>query len=262
MDNLQYAQIVFAHLFSGSGWNNLPLQSSRVSRQCKRNSLVKPWWRGWEFLQHCCSSYQLRMFLLPFLSFSQLPSFWNGMKHCQTAIGIIISMISMIRLVDRMKSDRLYAQHWGALAQIYVRSQPYGGSDKSNNGHRYDSIPIVNGISASGQLININHAIYAIWKAVALWVENILLCVSDIQWLVGSVVEHPQWQTRNDHSWNELPAYSLHPWRAWQVLRALQEFWFHHRSLQPRPFPRDRNIQQHSTLWSIAHSSPVCCRES
>ncbi|CAK9067769.1 Bacl-2, partial [Durusdinium trenchii] len=24
----------------------------------------------------------------------------------------------------------------GALAQIYVRSQPYGGSDKSNNGHR------------------------------------------------------------------------------------------------------------------------------
>ena len=34
----------------------------------------------------------------------------------------------------------------GALAQIYVRPQPYGGSDKSNNGHRYDSIPIVNGI--------------------------------------------------------------------------------------------------------------------
>merc|ERR1711871_526089 len=28
-----------------------------------------------------------------------------------------------------------------ALAQIYVRNQPYGGSDKSNNGHRYDAIP-------------------------------------------------------------------------------------------------------------------------
>ena len=25
----------------------------------------------------------------------------------------------------------------GALCQIFVRSQPYGGSDKSNNGHRY-----------------------------------------------------------------------------------------------------------------------------
>ena len=24
----------------------------------------------------------------------------------------------------------------GALCQIFVRSQPYGGSDKSNNGHR------------------------------------------------------------------------------------------------------------------------------
>ena len=34
----------------------------------------------------------------------------------------------------------------GALAQIYVRSQPYGGSDKSSNGHRYDSMCIVNGM--------------------------------------------------------------------------------------------------------------------
>eukprot|EP00965_Chrysotila_dentata_P066333 2196075-Pleurochrysis_carterae.AAC.1 len=25
-----------------------------------------------------------------------------------------------------------------ALVQIYVRSAPYGGSDKSSNGHRYD----------------------------------------------------------------------------------------------------------------------------
>ena len=159
---------------------------------------------------------------------------------------------------DRMKSGRLTRPpHWGALAQIYVRSQPYGGSDKSNNGHRYDSIPIVNGISASGQLI----MPYMPYGKPWLWELRVLLCVSDIQWSVGSVVEHPQRQTRNDHSWNELPAYSLYPWRAWQVLRALQEFWFHHRSLQPRPFPR-RNIQQHSTLWSIAHSSPVCCRES
>ncbi|CAK9085387.1 unnamed protein product [Durusdinium trenchii] len=48
----------------------------------------------------------------------------------------------------------------GALAQIYVRSQPYGGSDKSNNGHRYDSIPIVNGMINSGmscQLIHYTH---------------------------------------------------------------------------------------------------------
>ena len=38
----------------------------------------------------------------------------------------------------------------GALAQIYVRNQPYGGSDKSSNGHRYDSMCIVNGMINSG----------------------------------------------------------------------------------------------------------------
>ncbi|CAE7862088.1 hace1, partial [Symbiodinium necroappetens] len=48
----------------------------------------------------------------------------------------------------------------GALAQIFVRSQPYGGSDKSNNGHRYDSIPFANGMITAGmscQLIHYTH---------------------------------------------------------------------------------------------------------
>merc|ERR1712054_186814 len=33
-----------------------------------------------------------------------------------------------------------------ALVQIYVRSAPYGGSDKSSNGHRYDSLAFANGM--------------------------------------------------------------------------------------------------------------------
>jgi len=48
----------------------------------------------------------------------------------------------------------------GALCQIYVRDAPYGGSDKSNNGHRYDSIPFANGMITSGmscQLIHYTH---------------------------------------------------------------------------------------------------------
>jgi len=48
----------------------------------------------------------------------------------------------------------------GALCQIFVRAQPYGGSDKSSNGHRYDSIPIANGMINSGmscQLIHYTH---------------------------------------------------------------------------------------------------------
>jgi len=48
----------------------------------------------------------------------------------------------------------------GALVQIYVRGQPYGGSDKSKNGHRYDSIPFANGMLAAGmscQLLHYTH---------------------------------------------------------------------------------------------------------
>ncbi|CAE8731920.1 unnamed protein product [Polarella glacialis] len=48
----------------------------------------------------------------------------------------------------------------GALCQIYVRSQPYGGSDKSSNGHRYDSTPFANGMISAGmscQLIHYKH---------------------------------------------------------------------------------------------------------
>jgi hypothetical protein len=51
-------------------------------------------------------------------------------------------------------------QFKGALAQIYVRSQPYGGSDKSSNGHRYDSVPFANGMIKAGmscQLIHYTH---------------------------------------------------------------------------------------------------------
>ena len=37
-----------------------------------------------------------------------------------------------------------------ALLEIYVRSAPYGGADKSSNGHRYDSVPFVNGMIGAG----------------------------------------------------------------------------------------------------------------
>jgi hypothetical protein len=47
-----------------------------------------------------------------------------------------------------------------ALVEIYVRSQDFGGSDKSANGHRYDSIPFANGMINSGmscQLVHYTH---------------------------------------------------------------------------------------------------------
>ena len=41
-------------------------------------------------------------------------------------------------------------QYKFALVQIYVTGQQFGGSDKSSNGHRYDSIPIANGVISNG----------------------------------------------------------------------------------------------------------------
>merc|ERR1711988_884521 len=47
-----------------------------------------------------------------------------------------------------------------ALVQIYVRSAPYGGSDKSNNGHRYDSIPFANGMIEKGMSCELIHYVH------------------------------------------------------------------------------------------------------
>ncbi|CAJ1377099.1 unnamed protein product [Effrenium voratum] len=47
-----------------------------------------------------------------------------------------------------------------ALAQIYVRNQPYGGSDKSSNGHRYDSIPFANGMINAGMSCQLIHYVH------------------------------------------------------------------------------------------------------
>jgi len=44
-----------------------------------------------------------------------------------------------------------------ALVQIYVRGQPFGGSDKSSSGHRYDTIPIANGMINAGMSCQLIH---------------------------------------------------------------------------------------------------------
>ena len=47
-----------------------------------------------------------------------------------------------------------------ALLQIYVRSQPFGGSDKSSNGCRYDYIPFVNGMINAGMSCQVIHYLH------------------------------------------------------------------------------------------------------
>jgi hypothetical protein len=47
-----------------------------------------------------------------------------------------------------------------ALAQIYIQGKPYGGADKSSNGHRYDSIPFANGMIMSGMSCQLVHYLH------------------------------------------------------------------------------------------------------
>ena len=47
-----------------------------------------------------------------------------------------------------------------ALIEIFVRSAPFGGSDKSSNGHRYDSIPFANGMINAGMSCQLIHYVH------------------------------------------------------------------------------------------------------
>merc|ERR1719409_1718801 len=37
-----------------------------------------------------------------------------------------------------------------AMLEVYVRDKPFGGADKTSNGHRYDTVPFVNGMIMAG----------------------------------------------------------------------------------------------------------------
>jgi len=47
------------------------------------------------------------------------------------------------------------------LVQIYIDAHEFGGTDKSCNGHRYDSIPFANGIINSGMSCHLIHYVHA-----------------------------------------------------------------------------------------------------
>jgi hypothetical protein len=72
-----------------------------------------------------------------------------------------VSSITRVAKDDTgLKPQPANPKYKGALVQIFIRSAPYGGADKSANGHRYDSIPFANGMIDSGmscQLIHYTH---------------------------------------------------------------------------------------------------------
>merc|ERR1719337_191723 len=46
------------------------------------------------------------------------------------------------------------------VVQVYVRGADFGGSDKSANGHRYDTIPFANGMINSGMSCQLVHYVH------------------------------------------------------------------------------------------------------
>jgi len=71
--------------------------------------------------------------------------------------------ISIERLTRKARDDQglkpqpVSPLYMTAVVQIYVDSAPFGGSDKSANGHRYDTIPFANGMINAGMSCQLIH---------------------------------------------------------------------------------------------------------
>jgi len=54
----------------------------------------------------------------------------------------------------------IHPKYKGALVQVFVREDKFGGADKSSNGHRYDSIPFANGMIHSKMSCQLVHYVH------------------------------------------------------------------------------------------------------
>merc|ERR1711871_1223674 len=83
------------------------------------------------------------------------------LADCPSAGPVDLSGLTRVAKNDLgLKAQPASPSYKIALAQIYVRSQPYGGSDKSSNGHRYDSIPFANGMISAGMSCQLVHYVH------------------------------------------------------------------------------------------------------
>merc|ERR1719305_223373 len=73
-----------------------------------------------------------------------------GNKMGEVALTILTSPSKVAKDDNGLLPQPKYPKFKTALVEIYVRTQDFGGSDKSANGHRYDTIPFANGMINSG----------------------------------------------------------------------------------------------------------------
>eukprot|EP00972_Heterocapsa_arctica_P072941 10772089-Heterocapsa_arctica.AAC.1 len=98
------------------------------------------------------------------------PKFKTALVGIYVGYGKIYDIYQDLRYLPRSTTstkiydiyqDLRHLPRSATSTKIYdIRSQPYGGSDKSSNGHCYDSIPFANGMIMSGmscQLISYVH---------------------------------------------------------------------------------------------------------
>eukprot|EP00441_Pelagodinium_beii_P046445 CAMPEP_0197620118 /NCGR_PEP_ID=MMETSP1338-20131121/987_1 /TAXON_ID=43686 ORGANISM="Pelagodinium beii, Strain RCC1491" /NCGR_SAMPLE_ID=MMETSP1338 /ASSEMBLY_ACC=CAM_ASM_000754 /LENGTH=492 /DNA_ID=CAMNT_0043189209 /DNA_START=61 /DNA_END=1539 /DNA_ORIENTATION=+ len=82
---------------------------------------------------------------------------------CQSCCGTVnvSSLTKMAKNDDGLLPQPEKPKFKTALVEIYVPSQQFGGSDKSASGHRYDTIPIANGMITSGMSCQLIHYVPA-----------------------------------------------------------------------------------------------------
>merc|ERR1719305_160171 len=83
-----------------------------------------------------------------------------GNKMGEVALKILTSPSKVAKDDNGLLPQPKYPKFKTALVEIYVRSQDFGGSDKSSNGHRYDTIPFANGMINSGIGCELIHYIH------------------------------------------------------------------------------------------------------
>jgi len=88
-----------------------------------------------------------------------VPSFFEaGMDKADFLIDCCLIKVSTDS--DGLKSQPAAPKKRTVLVQIYIDEHEFGGTDKSCNGHRYDSIPFANGIINAGMSCHLIHYVH------------------------------------------------------------------------------------------------------
>eukprot|EP00933_Yihiella_yeosuensis_P043161 TRINITY_DN378_c0_g1_i5.p1 TRINITY_DN378_c0_g1~~TRINITY_DN378_c0_g1_i5.p1 ORF type:complete len:573 (-),score=190.01 TRINITY_DN378_c0_g1_i5:430-2148(-) len=85
--------------------------------------------------------------------------FKEGMDKADFLIGCCLIQVATDS--DGLREQPAAPKKRTLLVQIYIDDHQFGGTDKSCNGHRYDSIPFANGMIEAGMSCHLVHYVHA-----------------------------------------------------------------------------------------------------